>query len=70
MSAMVIRKPADSFLRELGVDFEDEGDYVVVKHAALFTSTILSKVLQVGRFIFFILSQLLTLLHFFFDQVS
>ncbi|GAA5984758.1 hypothetical protein JCM5350_004227, partial [Sporobolomyces pararoseus] len=26
--------------------FEDEGEYVVVKHAALFTSTILSKVLQ------------------------
>ncbi|CED85470.1 thiazole biosynthetic enzyme [Phaffia rhodozyma] len=46
MSAMVIRKPADAFLRELGVDFEDEGDFVVVKHAALFTSTILSKVLQ------------------------
>jgi hypothetical protein len=28
MSAMVVRKPADGFLRELGVDFEDEGDYV------------------------------------------
>lgn len=72
MSAMVVRKPADNFLTELGVPFEDEGDYVsvincrvrrlrlvfiervcfcytqvVVKHAALFTSTILSKVLQV-----------------------
>ncbi|RSH83068.1 thiamine metabolism- protein [Saitozyma podzolica] len=46
MSAMVVRKPADNFLRELGVPFEDEGDYVVVKHAALFTSTILSKVLS------------------------
>lgn len=45
-SAMVMRKPADAFLREIGVDFEDEGDYVVVKHAALFTSTLLSKVLQ------------------------
>lgn len=44
-SAMVMRKPADAFLRELGVPFEDEGNYVVVKHAALFTSTVLSKVL-------------------------
>ncbi|KUI58264.1 Thiamine thiazole synthase [Cytospora mali] len=45
-SAMVMRKPADAFLTELGIPFEDEGDYVVVKHAALFTSTVLSKVLQ------------------------
>ncbi|KAK1766527.1 Thi4 family-domain-containing protein [Phialemonium atrogriseum] len=45
-SAMVMRKPADVFLNELGVPFEDEGDFVVVKHAALFTSTVLSKVLQ------------------------
>ncbi|KAI0407868.1 STI35 protein [Xylaria palmicola] len=44
-SAMVMRKPADAFLAELGVPFEDEGSYVVVKHAALFTSTLLSKVL-------------------------
>ena len=44
-SAMVMRKPADRFLTELGVPFEDEGAYVVVKHAALFTSTLLSKVL-------------------------
>lgn len=42
---MVMRKPADRFLTELGVPFEDEGAYVVVKHAALFTSTLLSKVL-------------------------
>ena len=41
----VVRKPADRFLTELGVPFEDEGPFVVVKHAALFTSTILSKVL-------------------------
>lgn len=45
-SAMVMRKPADAFLAELGVPYEDEGDFVVVKHAALFTSTVLSKVLQ------------------------
>ncbi|KAL1306689.1 hypothetical protein AAFC00_005359 [Neodothiora populina] len=46
-SAMVMRKPADAFLREIGVPYEDDGDhFVVVKHAALFTSTLLSKVLQ------------------------
>lgn len=45
-SAMIMRKPADAFLRELGVPYEeDHEDYVVVKHAALFTSTLLSKVL-------------------------
>lgn len=44
-SAMVIRKPAHNLLIELGVPFDDEGAYVVVKHAALFTSTILSKLL-------------------------
>lgn len=31
----------------LQIPYEDEGDYVVIKHASLFTSTILSKVLQV-----------------------
>jgi len=45
MSAMVCRKPADKFLDEVGVPYEDEGNFVVVKHAALFTSTVLSKVL-------------------------
>ncbi|EDO19174.1 hypothetical protein Kpol_1050p31 [Vanderwaltozyma polyspora DSM 70294] len=45
-SAMIMRKPAHLFLEEVGVPFEDEGDYVVVKHAALFTSTVLSKVLE------------------------
>ena len=48
-SAMVMRKPADAFLREIGVPYEDEGpdsSFVIVKHAALFTSTVLSKVLQ------------------------
>jgi hypothetical protein len=33
------------FLDELQVPYEDEGTYVVVKHAALLTSTLLSKVL-------------------------
>lgn len=41
----MVRKPADRFLIELNVPFEDEGSFVVVKHAALFTSTVLSKVL-------------------------
>ena len=45
MTPMVVRKPADRFLAELGVPFEDEGPFVVVKHAALFTSTVLSRVL-------------------------
>ncbi|ODQ54301.1 thiazole biosynthetic enzyme, mitochondrial [Saitoella complicata NRRL Y-17804] len=45
-SAMICRKPADEFLDAVGVPYEDEGDYVVVKHAALLTSTLLSKVLQ------------------------
>lgn len=45
-SAMVMRKPAHRFLDEVGVAYEDEGDFVVVRHAALFTSTLLSKVLN------------------------
>jgi cysteine-dependent adenosine diphosphate thiazole synthase len=32
-SAMVMRKPADVFLADLGVPYEDEEDFVVVKHA-------------------------------------
>ena len=46
-SAMVVRKPAHNLLDELEVPYEDEGDFVVVKHASLFTSTLLSKVLKV-----------------------
>ena len=48
-SAMVIRKPGDEFLRELGVPYDDKGDYVVVEHAATLTSTLLSKTLLTGR---------------------
>ncbi|KAJ1423763.1 Thiazole biosynthetic enzyme Thi4 family [Sesbania bispinosa] len=44
-SAMVVRKPAHRFLDELGVDYDEQEDYVVIKHAALFTSTIMSKLL-------------------------
>lgn len=45
-SAMVVRKPAHEFLDELSIPYEDEGNYVVVKHAALATSTLLAKVLE------------------------
>lgn len=45
-SAMVMRKPADVFLDDVGVTYEDEGDFVVVRHASLFTATLLAKVLQ------------------------
>lgn len=47
-SAMVLRKPADAFLDDLGVPYEEDSQtpsFVVVKHAALFMSTLLSKVL-------------------------
>jgi Thi4 family len=42
-----VRKPAHNLLDELSIPYEDEGDFVVIKHASLFTSTLLSKVLQV-----------------------
>lgn len=45
-SAMVLRKPAHKLLIELGIPFEDQGNFVVVRHAALFTSTIISKALS------------------------
>jgi cysteine-dependent adenosine diphosphate thiazole synthase len=45
-SSMIIRRPGEAFLQELGVPYEEEGEeMVVVKHAALLTSTLLSKVL-------------------------
>ncbi|EEP76209.1 thiazole biosynthesis enzyme [Uncinocarpus reesii 1704] len=47
-SAMVLRKPADKFLDDIGVPYEEEPSnphVVVIKHASLFTSTLLSKVL-------------------------
>jgi len=48
-SAMVLRKPADAFLNDLGVPYEEEPgnpNFVVVRHAAMFTSTLLSKVVS------------------------
>ncbi|KAI3456420.1 hypothetical protein Pfo_013083 [Paulownia fortunei] len=44
-SAMVVRKPAHKFLDELEIEYDEQDDYVVIKHAALFTSAIMSKVL-------------------------
>ncbi|KAK9813318.1 hypothetical protein WJX72_012436 [[Myrmecia] bisecta] len=44
-SAMCVRKPANALLDELEIPYQDEGDFVVIKHAALFTSTLISKVL-------------------------
>lgn len=40
-----LRKPGHKFLDELNIPYDDEGNFVVVKHAALVTSTLLSKVL-------------------------
>lgn len=40
-----MRKPAHIFLDELGIDYDEQDNYVVIKHAALFTSTIMSKLL-------------------------
>ncbi|KAJ4975129.1 hypothetical protein NE237_000235 [Protea cynaroides] len=44
-SAMVVRKPAHKFLDELQIEYDEQENYVVIKHAALFTSTIMSKLL-------------------------
>ncbi|KAK4439308.1 Thiamine thiazole synthase 2, chloroplastic [Sesamum alatum] len=44
-SAMVVRKPAHKFLDELEIEYDEQDNYVVIKHAALFTSTIMSKLL-------------------------
>lgn len=44
-----MRRPAEVFLNALGVPYEEDPSnpsYVVVKHASLFTSTLLSKVLS------------------------
>jgi len=45
MSAMIVRKPAHLWLDELGIEYEEQDRFVIVKHAALFTSTIMAKVL-------------------------
>lgn len=48
-SGMCVRRPADKFLDELNVPYEesnDDSDFVVVPHASLFTSTVLSQLLR------------------------
>lgn len=40
-SAMVVRKPGHTLFDELEVPYDDKGDYVVVKHAALFMSSVI-----------------------------
>ncbi|CAD6906809.1 unnamed protein product, partial [Tilletia controversa] len=42
---MVVRKPVNFFLGEIEVACEEKGDFVVVKHAAPFISTLMSKML-------------------------
>uniref|UniRef100_T1DFJ7 Thiazole biosynthetic enzyme n=1 Tax=Silene latifolia TaxID=37657 RepID=T1DFJ7_SILLA len=42
---MVVRKPAHLFLDELNIEYDELDNYVVIKHAALFTSTIMSRLL-------------------------
>ncbi|KAM7492674.1 hypothetical protein LguiA_035595 [Lonicera macranthoides] len=46
VSAMVVRKPAHLLLDEFEIEYDEQDDYVVIKHAALFTSTIISKLLS------------------------
>ena len=42
---MVVRKLTHRFLDELYIEYDEQDDYDVIKHAALFMSTILSKLL-------------------------
>jgi cysteine-dependent adenosine diphosphate thiazole synthase len=45
-SSMIVRKPADVFLDELDIPYEEKEHHVVIKHAALFTSTVMAKLLR------------------------
>jgi len=47
-SSMIVRKPAHEFLNELEIPYDEKENYVVIKHAALYTSTILSKLIRNG----------------------
>ncbi|KAI5006948.1 hypothetical protein ZWY2020_046896 [Hordeum vulgare] len=38
-------QPAHLLLDELNIEYDEQEDYVVIKHAALFTSTLLSRLL-------------------------
>lgn len=45
-SAMVVRKPGQVLLDDLEIPYEDEGSFVVVRHAALVTSAVMAAVLK------------------------
>jgi thiamine thiazole synthase len=44
-SAMGLREPADALVSDIGVPFEDDGNIVAAKHAALFLPTLMRQVL-------------------------
>lgn len=48
-SSMIVRKPANSFLDELEIPYDEKKHHVVIRHAALFTSTVMSKVLKASN---------------------
>ncbi|KAJ3355297.1 triosephosphate isomerase [Allomyces javanicus] len=48
MTPMVVRKPAHLVLDELAIPYDDCGNYVVVSHAALFTSTLIATIIKNG----------------------
>ncbi|KAL7753133.1 thiamine metabolism- protein [Sorochytrium milnesiophthora] len=48
LTPMVVRKPAHKVLDELAVPYDEKENYVVVRHAALFTSTLIQKCLLQG----------------------
>eukprot|EP00479_Gromia_sphaerica_P011825 TRINITY_DN59_c0_g2_i1.p1 TRINITY_DN59_c0_g2~~TRINITY_DN59_c0_g2_i1.p1 ORF type:complete len:365 (+),score=120.71 TRINITY_DN59_c0_g2_i1:94-1095(+) len=45
-SGMVVRKPGEKLFDELGIEYATKKNFVVVKHAGLFTSTIMSQLLR------------------------
>jgi thiamine thiazole synthase len=49
----VVCNPAYHFLGELDDSLEDEGNFVVVKHPGLFTSTTLSKAFHMRNVVMF-----------------
>lgn len=42
---MLVHKLAHQFLDELGVKYDKQEHYVIIKHAALFMSTVMSQLL-------------------------
>ncbi|KAI9219966.1 thiazole biosynthetic enzyme [Blastocladiella britannica] len=52
MTAMTVRKPAHLVLDELNVPYEDEGHFVVVRHAGLLTATLIAAIIRNGVTLF------------------